>query len=66
MLPTDIGYKHNMETPGYLTTPGDGPHSIMDVGFMMIFMAGFGFRIQYGAPHGLTGGKAMVIMDGAH
>ena len=41
-----------MDGPGILITIGDGHHSIMDVGIIMIIMVGFGYPIMNGVLRG--------------
>ena len=62
--PVAIGYLHLPAGPGHRINAGAGRHSIMAAGPMIRFTAGCGCPGMNGAPHGLAGGQAEIIMDG--
>jgi len=59
-----IGYIAMTDGPGYLTIAGDGRRFIMETGFMMITMAGYGYPEISGPLPGLPGGNQATITDG--
>jgi hypothetical protein len=49
IVPAGIGYGvMNMNGYGYLIMIGDGLHTIMDAGSMILIMDGFGYRVMNG------------------
>ena len=52
-----IGYLPQTDGPGFPTITGDGRHFTMATGFMMMAMAGCGYRDTTGAPAWVTWGE---------